>query len=86
MTTALRGYADVKVAYLLKRFDPDGTCHFVLDIVFDGEADSEAQDAANRAWASVAPPEKSLEMLLLTPELQAQVIEQANALPFYERN
>jgi CHASE2 domain-containing sensor protein len=85
MAQALSAYPDVKVAYLLKRFDENGASHFALDIVFDGEANSEALDAADVAFAQVAPSYKKLEILLLTPEAQAAVVKQAKATPFYLR-
>ncbi|WP_162140740.1 enhanced serine sensitivity protein SseB C-terminal domain-containing protein [Arenimonas oryziterrae] len=86
MTAVLKKYRDVQCAYLLKRFDEGGVSHFTLSIVFDGEANSEAINAAISAFAGVAPPEKELEVLLLTPDLQRKVIAQAKAEPFYVRD
>jgi SseB protein C-terminal domain len=85
MRVVLSAYPDVKVAYLLKHFDDSGRSHFALNVVFDGEANSAALDAATAAFALVAPADKKLEIMLFTPETQAQVIEQANATPFYVR-
>jgi hypothetical protein len=85
MAVALKTFPSVRRAFLLKRLDPDGTFHFILDVEFDGEPNTGALNAATAAFNRIAHGNKTLEIYLPTPELQATIIKQAKAQPFYVR-
>ena len=85
MAAELRRFPDVKEAYLLVAFEENGLSKFGVDIVCDGEPNTAAYAAAAAAYSRVAPKEKPLQWVLLTPEMLAEVVAQAELQPFYRR-
>jgi hypothetical protein len=85
MANALARFPDVREAYMLAGFEEDGTSKFGLQLVCDGDPNMEAYNAAAKAYKEVAPPDKGLQLVLLTPQSLAELIEQAKLEPFYRR-
>lgn len=85
MAAELKRFPDVKEAYLLTGFEENGLSKFGVDIVCDGEPNMAAYAAAAAAYARVAPKEKGLQWVLLTPQMLADLVAQAQLQPFYRR-
>jgi hypothetical protein len=80
---ALGAFPEVREAHFLMGEDEAGAIQFGVDVVFDGEPNGKALEAASAAFSKLAPPDLELQVVQLPPETLEKVVE--GAPPFYRR-
>ena len=83
IAAALAQHPQVQRAYLVSALYPDATTGVVLGVVCDAPPSQAVLSDIQRAFATIAPSNLSLDVLFLSPTQQAQVASVAK--PFYVR-